>query len=150
MIFDSVNKISLIFFTLGMSGKVKLDMQGDRIPSLSIWNYNDSRTYLIATYNSTNDKHELDFQNPIFFADRTMNAPLDEPKCGFDGSKCTNGKYQLSSSDLIQYMKNTEPKLWTFTAQKMKFSIEDFFIFYVVLTEHLRVWRILKWNFARA
>ena len=67
-------------------------MQGDRIPSLTIWNYNDSQSFLIATFNSTNDNHELDSQNPIFFADRTMNAPLDEPKCGFDGKKCPNSK----------------------------------------------------------
>ena len=80
----------LSFDFLGKSGKVKLDPYGDRIPQLTISNYHQGEEQFIANFNP--DKQHIlqdnNFQSPIYFADGTTTVPIDEPICGFQGSKC--------------------------------------------------------------
>ena len=85
-----VGLYDLYFDFLGKSGKVKLDPYGDRIPKLSISNYHHGHKHFITNFDP--DKQQIlqdtDFQRSIYFADGTTNVPIDEPYCGFQGSKC--------------------------------------------------------------
>ena len=76
-----------------MSGNVKLDSQGNRIPLYEVTNDHDGQSLIAVTFEPINEK-EMKTPNRQHFPGRTEKIPLDVPTCGFYGEKC-DGKYSM-------------------------------------------------------
>ncbi|TRY68878.1 hypothetical protein TCAL_15075 [Tigriopus californicus] len=102
----------------GVSGEVNIDGNGDRKADYALLDMDPvTGEFMVAVgvYRGLNSTFELNDSRPIHWPNRQgLGPPLDEPNCGFDGSRCETGMFRWCISSLFSSFsrKSGEYKPW--------------------------------------